>query len=347
MTTNLDVVERWFNVQMGTHDGPLRNSQSCSLGATLDYLYSWGQHFRLAEPVGFDVDVPDRRLWLLNGQRFSSSTSRHQTHVRDAAARTELPFVVLPFSALERADIVRSTIRLLDKQEEQVVKVRRTASRWEDVPEHQRWQFRALGEYQKDLDHYEWDHYEHLLGECVFAADVLSRDKLGRDVLRKDVVFLSAFDHQESYGRHYFLCELPVAAYRETTLAEAWEMLKPPEVKKAEELGVDVVRQGDIFAIATPNTVTDRKMAEGGASVTPRARLFDQRHSATRVAECEGSWPGPLVRGCLYHDGGEHKRQKLGDGKTWYRVFQNTVPHDALNLGRRAWSIHSANLSVD
>lgn len=388
MTSNQDIVDAWFEYQMGKRDS-LRNAKKCSVGADPGKLYSWGSHFTLVEPIRYGDDksgLPD--LWLLNGDRWSNSTSRHQRQVLACAEGSVVPFVVVPFSALDRAGVDRSTFTVHDKQDEQVVKTDHVVDTFDDLPEGMTYVARVEREITPDAplrsgetlnsrtvwreipetgnfgnlevaygvsyppnhgDKYKYSTYEHLLGECVFSADVLAHDSLHRKIVRKQVTFLSGFDHGEREGSHYFLCELPVSgnAYNaDLTLAGAYESLKPKQVKLAEEVGLDVRRQGDIFAVSTDLAATDRYMEKAGHEVERRGRLFDQRHSATRTVTLTAG-DHPLVRGCLYHDGGEHRRVKLGDGKTWYRAYQNLVPHDVGLGGRRAWSIVSANLAVD
>ena len=62
--------------------------------------------------------------------------------------------------------------------------------------------------------------------------------------------FLSGFDSNETRPS-YFFCELPPKV-KPTTVAEAYDTLKPTAVRLAEEYGRDVKRQGDIFAVPVP-----------------------------------------------------------------------------------------------
>lgn len=147
--------------------------------------------------------------------------------------------------------------------------------------------------------------------------------------------FLSGFDHQEARPL-YFFCELP---YRSTacTVREAYEALKPDPVKLAEQMGRDITRQGDIFAVPTR---MDRKALKAqGARLEKRwvpaeagpvhlPYILGTNHTATEVAYLPGGLT--LARGVLYHDPSgrrrDHARRRLGDGKTWHIVVKNTVP---------------------
>lgn len=150
--------------------------------------------------------------------------------------------------------------------------------------------------------------------------------------------YLSGFDHAEARPL-YFLCELPRGT-KPTTVAEAYEALKPEPVRMAEQMGRPIERQGDIFAIPTE---LDRKVlrAQGARIVrrnmninSPAERpielpyILNTNHTATEVAYLPDGVT--LARGTMYHDPADrmqdHARHKLGDGKTWHIVVKNTVP---------------------
>ena len=189
--------------------------------------------------------------------------------------------------------------------------------------------------------------------------------------------FLSGYDENER-GRTgqglYFLAQLPEWS-RPASVAEAFDDLKPASVRHAELMGLDVVRQGDVFAFEThyrPDTLK--------AMGAERPGLNDEELQAlARLAKRQGSAPDRLpgmgkterwvlgvnhtgtdvlvspagqtwARGTLKHkrinwtwEGAfaglpEHKRVKLGDGKTWYHVVKNTVPMGS-DGASRAWTV--------
>lgn len=188
---------------------------------------------------------------------------------------------------------------------------------------------------------------------------------------RRWAKFLSSYDYNEPH-RPYFMCELPKTDA--TTVEEAIDALMPGEVRAAIELGLDVQRQGDIFAIPTVHSTDELKSLaitfEAERQVEPErydysngyqyippvhkkydepirklrgqgdASILDTNHSATWVIRTEnGDFYG---RGTLYHTPvgfgrrPEHRVQKLGDGQTWYRFVKNTVPVAATTNWRRA-----------
>lgn len=137
--------------------------------------------------------------------------------------------------------------------------------------------------------------------------------------------FLSGFDSNETRPS-YFFCELPPRC-KATTVAEAYEALKPDTVKLAEQMGRQVERQGDIFAIPL-NHITKTQLRKSGARIEKRGQLFGTNHVATEAAYLPDGTT--IVRGVLHHvpEGRrpDHRRVKLADGKKWYVVQKNTVP---------------------
>jgi hypothetical protein len=142
----------------------------------------------------------------------------------------------------------------------------------------------------------------------------------------KWATFLSSFDYQEPRPL-YFLCELPYGA-KPNTVDEAIEALKPPEVVAALARGLNVVRQGDLFAI--PTKLTTRQIRRMRTSEFAKGlRVLGTNHSVTEGVVLRGG--AVLGRGIMRHEPErwrppDHVRQKLGDGKTWHLLVRNTVP---------------------
>ena len=183
---------------------------------------------------------------------------------------------------------------------------------------------------------YDWETFHHWLGESLIRGRVTWKTADGKEHHRS-ALFLSGFDHQEPTPL-YFFAELPPKV-KPTTVAEAYECLKPEPVLLAEQMERRITRQGDIFAIATPSLDRRalRKMgaafekrsqrAERGAIVRP-AELLNTNHRATEVARMPNGVT--LARGQLYHDpvgrDKDHVARKLGDGQCWHIIIKNTVP---------------------
>jgi hypothetical protein len=221
------------------------------------------------------------------------------------------------------------------------------------------------------VTHYEWTTHRHWLGESLIRAKVTWTKRVkcprcdgtgriygplreyerpqcrtcwGDATISKQshrwAYFLSGFDHAEARPL-YFLCELP-RGVKPTTVAEAYEALKPDPVKLAEQMGRPVERQGDIFAI--PTQLDAKVLKAKGARIARRKvdkehtrtwrrvgdfpYILNTNHTATEVAYLPDGVT--LARGTMYHDPADrpqdHARHKLGDGKTWHIVIKNTVP---------------------
>lgn len=168
-----------------------------------------------------------------------------------------------------------------------------------------------------------WTTHRHWLGDSLFSAKVHGR--------RERVRFLSSFDYQEARAL-YFLCELPRTPVVET-VEQAFEALKPPSVKDAEAAGLNVSRQGDMFAIPTELTTKEAKKltpyGKGRIVKRPPGGLLETNHSASEVIfATEGR---VYARGLLYHEPDglrepDHARRKMGDGQTWHLLVRNMVP---------------------
>ena len=113
MTTIGDVTTRW--AERAKNPGLReRNNRRGNIIADGDSIYSYGHHFEMA--TVFRNEDGTARLVLLNGDRYSSSTSGHQSMVR-AAVRRELPDVpciVVPYTALRAAGIQFASIVPID-----------------------------------------------------------------------------------------------------------------------------------------------------------------------------------------------------------------------------------------
>lgn len=392
MSSTQEVVERWVDYKLGAATR-LLNPSRVNVDAHEHAIYSWGRHFEMGRLIG---DGPGA-FWLLNGDRYSSSTSRHQGQLRSTVERTGMPVLIVPFSALDLAGVIYDTIQPIEITPDQNLTHEHSCEAWADVPEGQRWQFpmtvqpnvenggfkyenedtivvnavtfttvydfeevpydkkagfRTGPRERADDGLFHWKTYEHLLGEAFFSADIRGRDANGNSVTRHGVHLLSGFDDGERHGSHYFLCEIRPRLGLDSVKA-AYESLKPTEVVNAEASGVDVVRQGDVFAVATDIAgLTDRAMEKAGWTVYKKGEhhLMGTSHTATRLATKDGD---TIVRGRLYHDPQgwgrrpEHTAKSLGENseRRWYRPVSNTVPHNPFGgeEQRRAWSIVSHN----
>ena len=240
-----------------------------------------------------------------------------------------------------------------------------------DIPEdsYQREYYAYLGE----DDRWHWQTSRHWLGASVFSATYrLPGTKEDAWMGTEHTAhFLSAFDEQET-NPLYFLAELPQGV-QPATVEEALQALKPAEVVAYEALQatypevytMPVTRQGDVFAV--PTNLSTRNLSMLGERYKA-IRVLGVNHTATEVVPvlvpddtlaALGATRNPArifkpedarnwtwyARGILRHvpEGWgrwarrpEHKRQKMGDGKTWHLLVKNTVP--MVNGRSRSWS---------
>lgn len=358
MATIDQIITRWVRDVVKT-DGTERylNDSGANVKVYPDAgghrLYSYGPHFELARwvrPVTTGKRA-DRHagFWLLNGDKYSSSTLRHQTAVRSAVQRTGAPVVILPHTPLRRAGIDLATILPVEVTQDRTVP--RTYPSREALP----------GRYASDaslayyLEHsddwgavtanpdgtYTVKNADHVLGESVFHASYETRERVlepgdiwhSHRTVKASAYFLSAFDAQER-TRHYFLAQLPQGK-APVSVKDAFEMLRPAQVKDADRRGEQITRQGDIFAVPSVLITRDLRKLADGAPIVKGAPLLSQRHTATEVINLPSG--RTFARGTLTHTGGGHQRQKMGDGKTWHLIVKNTVPTDEHGQNR-AWS---------
>lgn len=155
----------------------------------------------------------------------------------------------------------------------------------------------------------------HYLGASLITAQVAGRTSRHR--------FLSGFDENETRPS-YFFCELPRTS-KAVSVTDAYDDLKPSAVRQAEQMGRDVKRQGDIFAIPMPS-LDRRTLTRQGAVYQKGGSLLGTNHVATETATLPGGLL--LARGTLRHDPfgrrPDHKRVPLGN--QWHAVLKNTVP---------------------
>lgn len=156
--------------------------------------------------------------------------------------------------------------------------------------------------------------------QCVFSA-------IPNTVIPPDSndqrYFISGFDSNESPPL-YFCARLP---HKVETYDEAIEALKPNSVKIAEKKGLDVLRQGDMFAIPTKYSTRDLKKM--GAHIT--TPMFSGLYGTVHITEKTARLPDgtEFGRGFLYHRPRgrtpDHHDLPLSDAK-WYLIVKNTVP---------------------
>ena len=332
MANKTDVITN-FKLQTGK----ARNGSKCDGGGyNIFYegrvLYSYGIHFPLAIrhadasvkvdneteatlPQGFGCGI----MYIINGDKYSISTGSHQREV----IRSCKPNVQVPFSALAQAwNYTQGEERYLDqvrtntgyqiaKKFEQGERVFKIVNYRQDT-----W----TSKYRPDSaspwvdDESVWsgsynDRWEtHKLGAVLFTI--------------RNISFLSSFDELDT--RNYFLCHVPGSP---ASIDEAYEALKPKGVIECERSNHPILRQGDWFFLSCSEDKNLMRRIKNTELSSFRLGGTAGTHTVTRARKSEASQlyvQGTVRHAPLDNRRPEHKRLKLGDGKSWWVPVKNT-----------------------
>jgi len=288
-------------------------------------IYSYGRHFPMA--IRNDED----KMFLINGDRYSSSTAHHQSLVRSAIQYRDnykdYEVLTVPFSIFNRAynmEISWAHFKMIDVgQDKEICKCLdcdQDFTSWEVLNSH-KWSFTPS---HKTM-------YWHQLAPSTFSVSSSTHGTR---------YFISGFDETANLTNHdgYFLSELPA---KPRNMAHAYEMLKPQEVKRAEKNGLKVLRQGDIFAI--PTILDTRKLKRIGVydkservdryywgtvyTAIEFPRLLETSHVASEVVKVKDK---VYARGVIRHRPTEFGRSRpehinITMGNKWHRIVRNTA----------------------
>lgn len=309
-SSNDEVIAAW--VQKESYRG--RNS-----GNTVYFegnvSYSYGPHFPLAVKI---YDEKKGMFYLLNGDRYSVTTVRHQGIMLDAVPQSRR--IELPFSTLEAmvryeedAGVPTSYDWMIRKLQEKLRVIERSDESWLDT-----------GSIDKEGNPIK----RHVLGAALF--------KYGESY------YLSSIDESGAgMVGLYFLSKLKKKV---NSIKEAYEALKPKEIKMVEKAGLPYERQGEWFfvkisdvekAVAlVPIPEKAHYKKSGFGEMVKRPYLLEhkdssreRRHFATQGLRVDGR---QFVRGAVRHQFGEHKLTRL------YDFWEDTRRHDVFfdSLGR-------------
>ena len=258
-----------------------------------DTIYSYGYHF----PMATRMREKDGGVWyLVNGDSYSVTTAKHQSDLRYALRGCTT--VIIPFSAIEAANIRKDSIKLVDQEPERYLPYQ--------------YKDRTTGELREGK--------QHLMGSSVIKAEFWTGGG------GNEFYFLSGLDDTgREPHRSFFLAQLPMAV---ETVTEGYDALKPQVVIEAENLGEEVLRQGEWFFIRVSDKMSEffNQTEKKEGRVTKNDCLVNRdsnrplRHKATRILTVGD---GVFVRGTVRHTEGDHKMLKLEKGK-WYMAVENT-----------------------
>lgn len=283
-----------------------------------DVLYSYGNHFPLLVRMSWG--------FLLNADKYSSTTSKHQSSCFRHAT------IQIPFSALRSAGVPFRDVELVDHEAQRYDWTGKYSYHVDgEIKTIGKGEYEALNDVQK-LDCYK---QEERRPESAVISDGRNKGMIDQ--------YLSSMD-----GNNFFLCMLP--EYVET-VAEAFASLKPKEVKDD-----NYQRQGEWFFVETdempifllldgkpilPDKV--RKLVYKGMTpnfVLPNRDPDGNDHIATRGLQIGNSaWVSGQIRHRTRWGGrGDHRMLRLStlDNIKIFLAFEN-----------RALASWSAGGSVD
>lgn len=267
--SNSEVILRFKNNKINRNHGDCTWKGS-SVFSEGDALYSYGRWFALAYRF-----KDDPNLFLMNADRYSSSTSSHQGEVQRV-----LTGPVLSFSALDAAGVRPRDVKSTD-----ILEYSSGHTNWllrdpdgkyfvysynTETITAEPFKAPSVGEFRTSRFSHsekiqEYEKKGWVQGFWHTADTVLIKTVRRRSIVSPDgetVYLLSGVDEGS-----YFLSELPGPA---SSLDEAYRLLKPKAVHDAESAGLEVQRQGEYYFVPTSLTREDirEKMGRFAAALT-------------------------------------------------------------------------------
>lgn len=271
-------------------------------------MFSYGHHFPLALHVGSYI--------LVNADRYSVTTSNHQSDVNVAAGDKG---IAIPFSAMAAAGI-----RMYDPYKylgESGAEFEKHLQIIDFLPPHYETMKRKdpkTGEIFTYPDQQRALTFIWTLGASLFRwMGYLEEDKWR--------YFISGIDNTGRTRRgNYFLTELVNPA---SSVDEAYEQLKPESIKIDIQEGYDVVRQGEYYFIRIIEE--EYKMYIKGKTIEKMKPCIlpdiGRGNTASSHVAREGIYIKDddvyLVKGTVRHQRGDHKMLRLGED--WHIVSHN------------------------
>ena len=311
MQTHSSVIENF--IQEG------KGSKGTYVKATDDVLYSkiplgyrpfghraWGGTAE-GQTAELAVRLKDGSI-LTNGARFAEPIGWHQRQIIRKLEQSQRRFSVVPFHSITAAwtdgdvdDWSNAPFGIPDLQKEVSVVIPSGGEEWKEVQ-------------VKNKNGLITKRTIHTLGDSVLRV--------------KDRFYLSGVDETGKGNGMYFFAEL-ATKQAPPTLKEAYNALKPKVVREAEGRGLNVLRQGEWFAIPA-RVLTSELMRDVELGIA----TYRQRHVLGRDGHHEleeavlykaGERKGQVyARGVLRHTKDEHVDLDLGTVR-WYQVVHNVV----------------------
>ena len=271
-----------------------KTGRGCNVYSEGNKLYSYGPHF----PLIVRRDSGTEREWfLLNGDKYSKSTSKHQS----LTYRVFVDYPRVSFTAIKAAGINYDSCKLVDFWKDE----------YDFCDDPTDWAFKDFEKHIPIGAEY------HVMRDTDGTIISKSYHKVGSVVLEENgKYFLCSMDEQS-----YFVSLLP---HKVNSVKEAFDSLKPEKVKESLASGVDVKRQGEWFFI--PVTIKIKEKDFDKKAALPSADSSSNQHVCTRLKKIGEQF---FVKGIVRHVNprtnrkADHKPLKLGDGI--YEAVCNTA----------------------
>ena len=304
MSSHYDVVTRWVQRMDGGSLGkPLKGSRIFCEG---DTIFSYGRHFPMAHALrGADGRVA---LFLLNGDRYSVSTTRHQSDLRSAVARSHVPNVIVPFEAISAAGIDVQTVKLVEGLPERhevkphVAYERPEGSVWRTDPRMEYVQ-KSDADLQAYADKVNADRMKSWNDQCGYAL----REELGESTR----TFWTQWAEERSaaeYPWEFTVAEIPEYQRREWTQTGTVRRLFLSG-RSSIQIDVDEEDGRPVYRWETRRHWLGEALLQGTVRVPRRLRC--RRCLQGKVASCVGchrAGAADVGRGLLFHVDGCSKR---------------------------------------
>lgn len=320
MATHDDVARRWVSRCLyGQGRDALKSANLHDHG---DQIYSYGTHFEVGRVLRDKGGNP--AAFLLNGNTYSVTTSRHQAAVRAAVTGHGLPVVTIPHAALLEAGIELSSVQILDVQRDwntttQIVKY--------DEPGHRErgtryewggWQNSKTGEFVQRMSYSDRAPRQETCDSCGVEPRYGEPDWWERRQERETHIRLRHGEWEEVRGRS--ICNGHVTI--KTSTHVEWEIVDDPDSPTGLAYVRDVHRHwlGASLIKATVNYQVNRRHKDCSGTGVADQPWYTYDRMAQAI--------GPLTQEEMYrHDSvREHYKRRLERG-------------DIDELPPEAWSI--------
>jgi hypothetical protein len=244
----------------------------------------------IAKRIGQDVYLGNSSILSLVGSHMSFGHHSQNYGVTSIQTRLSQYVPMIPFNVFQEAELDMDKIRIIARGPEETLVIKEE-TKWNDKTGKQEY---------KDVK-------RHYTGSSLFEI--------------QDRYFLFDVDRRELRNKIFnaFLVELPCQA---SSIAQAYELLKPKEVKDAEKKGLKILRQGEWFFIPVKGEFDADKEDSDNRRAGQYKRIELRAGESRPNYASKGNEKLGLVTGKVEHSGREHAELKL-DG--WFKPVPNTA----------------------